>query len=106
MVKVTKGKNEYAFVILKPGYFETGVLNTFFQGSSHNDGLPAYFWIDNCDFDAATNCFEFLLPTLADKSVVERVYLPREYVLLVTIHKTAPPPEEMGKIGFKLPAKS
>jgi len=31
-MKVTKGKKQYVCVILKAGYFETGVLNTFLHG--------------------------------------------------------------------------
>jgi hypothetical protein len=93
-------------VFLKPGYWETGVLRTFFQARVPGQlNLPAYFWTDNCDFDSVANCFEFLLPTVADKKVEETVYLPREYVLLVIVHKHAPPPEEIGKVGFRLPTE-
>jgi hypothetical protein len=102
-MKVTKGKKQYVCAILRPGYFETGVLNTFFRGSSHDDGLPAYFWTDNCDYDAVANCYVFSLATLANKEIVEEVYVPREYVLITMIHKTAlPSDEEIGKIGFRL----
>jgi hypothetical protein len=55
-MRVTKGKNEYVCTFLKAGYFETGILNTFFEGLSQNDGLPAYFWNDNCDYDNVANC--------------------------------------------------
>jgi hypothetical protein len=102
-MKVTKGKKEYACAILKAGYVETGVLNTFFRGSSSDDGLPAFFWSDNCDYDAVANCYVFSLATLANKDKVVEVYIPREYVLVVMTHKTAPPPEEIGRIGFRLP---
>lgn len=104
-MKVRKGKNEYVCTILKPGYVETGILNTFFRGTSERDGLPAYFWNDNCDYDEVANCYVFSIPTLADKNVVETVYIPREYVLITMVHKTSPPTEEMGRIGFRLPAK-
>ena len=104
-MKVTKGKKQYVRVILKAGYFETGVLNTFFLGPSHDDGLPAYFWADNCDYDAVADCYVFSLATLANKETVEEVYIPREYVLITMIHKTAPPPDEIGRIGFRLPAQ-
>ncbi len=104
-MKVTKGKNEYVCTFLRPGYFETGILNTFFQGSSHDVGLPAYFWNDNCDYDDVANCYVFSIPTLADKNVLETVYIPREYVLAVMLHKTAPPPAEIGRIGFRLPTQ-
>jgi len=42
-MRVTKGKNEYVCACFRAGYCETDILNTFFQGSSQNDGLPAYF---------------------------------------------------------------
>jgi hypothetical protein len=102
-MKVTKGKKQYVCAILKPGYVETGVLNTFFRGDTSSDGLPAYFWTDNCDYDAVANCYVFSLATLANKDVVEEVYIPREYILVTMIHKTTPPPEELGRIGFRLP---
>jgi hypothetical protein len=105
-MKVSKGKNEYVCTFLRPGYFETGILNTFFHGSAHPDGLPAFFWNDNCDYDDVANCYVFSLPTLADKNVVEEVYIPREYVLAVMLHKAAPPPAEIGRVGFKLPTQA
>jgi hypothetical protein len=104
-MKVTKGKKEHVCAILKPGYVETGVLNTFFRGSTDNDGLPAYFWCDNCDYDADANCYAFSLATLADKTKAVTVYIPREYVLVVMTHKNAPPPAEIGRIGFRLPTQ-
>jgi hypothetical protein len=102
------GKDEYACVFLQPGYWETGVLRNFFQaGASDDPKLPAYFWTDNCDFDSDANCYEFVLPPLHDNKhdnkSEETVYLPREYVLLVVVPKSAPPPGEIGKMGFKLP---
>ncbi len=103
-MKVTKGKNEYACVFLQPGYWETGVLGDFFQAApSDSRKLPAYFWTDNCDFDSVANCYELVLRPLYNNKIEETVYLPREYGLLVVVHKTAPPPEEIGKMGFKLP---
>ena len=45
----------------------------------------------------------FVLSPLHDNKIEETVYLPREYVLLVVVQKTAPPPGEIGKMGFKLP---
>jgi hypothetical protein len=44
-----------------------------------------------------------VLTPLYNNKIEETVYLPREYVLLLVVHKTAPPPGEIGKIGFKLP---
>jgi|ERR1022692_1449964 hypothetical protein len=104
IMRVKKGKHEYVCTFLKPGYFETGILRTFLQGSSERDGLPAYFWNDNCDYDEVASCYVFDLPTLANKNIVETVYIPREYVLATMVHKSGPPPE-MGKIGFKLPTQ-
>jgi hypothetical protein len=101
------GKNEYACVFLQPGYWETGVLRNFFQaGASDDPKLPAYFWTDNCDFDSDANCYKFVLSPLHDNKIEETVYLPREYVVLVVVQKTAPPPGEIGKMGFKLPERS
>lgn len=107
-MKITKGNNEYACVFLQPGYWETGVLSDFFQaGASEDRTLPAYFWTDNCDFDSVANCYVLVLTPLHNKThnktVEETVYLPREHVLLLVAQKTAPPPGEIGKIGFKLP---
>ena len=103
-MKITKGNNEYACVFLQPGYWETGVLSDFFQaGASEDRTLPAYFWTDNCDFDSVANCYVLVLTPMHDKMVEETVYLPREHVLLLVAQKTAPPPGEIGKIGFKLP---
>jgi len=88
------GKNEYACVFLQPGYWETGVLRNFFQaGASDDPKLPAYFWTDNCDFDSDANCYKFVLSPLHDNK-------------LVVVQKTAPPPGEIGKMGFKLPERS
>jgi hypothetical protein len=47
-----------------------------------------------------------VLSPLHDNKIEETVYLPREYVLLVVVQKTAPPPGEIGKMGFKLPERS
>lgn len=104
-MKVTKGKKEYVCAMLKAGYFETGILNTFFNGSSNDLNLPAFFWTDNCDYDAGANCYMFLLVAIASQKEV-MVYIPREYVLAILVRKTAPPSAEMGKIGFKLPEAS
>jgi hypothetical protein len=97
-------KNEYACVFLQPGYWETGVLRNFFQvGASDDPKLPAYFWTGNCDFDSDANCYKLVLSPLQDNKIEETVYLPREFVLLVVVQKTAPPPGEIGKMVFKLP---
>jgi len=40
------------------------------------------------------------------KVTKEEVYITREYVLVTMIHKTAPPPEEIGRIGFRLSAQN
>jgi hypothetical protein len=47
-----------------------------------------------------------VLSPLHDNKIEETVYLPREYVLLVVVQTTAPPPGEIGKMGFKLPERS
>jgi hypothetical protein len=105
-MKVTKGKNVYVCIFLRPGYFETGILNTFLRGSTNDDGLPAYFWSDNCDYDDIANCYLFSLPTLANKDIEGIVHIPREYVLAVVLHiDSAPPAADMGRIGFELPPK-
>jgi hypothetical protein len=104
-MRVQKGKKEYVCTFLKPGYFETGILGTYFQGASEPGRvLPAYFWNDNCDYDAVGSCYVFDIPTLADKNIVETVYIPREYVLVTIVHKAERAPE-MGKIGFGYPTK-
>lgn len=106
-MKVTKNEKtkNYVCVFLKAGYFETGILDTFFRTALSNDlNLPAYFWIDNCDYDPVANCYQFCLPILDHPGREEEVYIPREYVLLVCVLEGKDnPAKEMGKVGFKIP---
>jgi hypothetical protein len=104
-MKVVKGKKTIRMHNAETRIFRDRSAKYFFQGSSDNGGLPAYFWADNCDYDEASNCYVFSLSTLANKDVVEEVYIPREYVLLTMIQKTAPPPGELERIGFRVPTQ-
>jgi hypothetical protein len=102
-MRVKKDSHEYVCVFLKPGYFETGVLGDYFSATVPDVGKPAYFWTDNIDSDELGN-YRVRLKRLSGSTTEEDVYIPHEYVLLVTAQKAKGNPKpDTRKIGFVLP---
>jgi hypothetical protein len=102
-MQIKKDSHEYACLYLKPGYFETGVLKEYLRGSSNFDGTPSYFWTDNIDTDEVGN-YRVRLKRVYDANIEEDVYIPREYVLLITTQKVKGHEKpDTRKIGFVMP---
>ncbi len=101
-MQVTKGSHVYVCVFLRPGYFETGVLGDYFRAEFGNAAKPAYFWADNIESDDLAN-YRIRLNRLSDPTIEEDVYIPRDYVLLVTTQKAKGDwKPDTQKIGFRL----
>lgn len=98
-MKIEKGES-WVCVFLRTGYWETGVLRDFLSTDfPDTTNLPSYFWSDNCDYDPVANCYQFRLPILYQKNVMDDIYIPREYVLVIRVHPDKP--KELGRIGFQ-----
>jgi hypothetical protein len=99
-VRVKKDSDEYVCVFLKPGYFETHVLDEYFGATEPDADKPAYFWTDNIDSDELGN-YRVQLKRLSGLTE-EDVYIPHEYVLLITTQKAKGGKPDARKIGFAL----
>jgi len=91
-------------VFLRPGYWETGILWMYFNERKPGEkDLPVFFHSTNCDYDPVAGCYKFGLAALHDPTLIEDVYIPREYVVGIAVRKEPVSKNQMRSIGFAHP---
>jgi len=90
--------------------WDSGLLQNFFYMLPQENNLPIYFMTDNCDFDAASNCYVFKIPRLhpdsPDTQDIHDVYIPREYVRGICVKHGEKSKQDMRMIGFQAGQKA
>ncbi len=100
-----KTENVIVRVYLDSIYWETGVLNPYFEDFRYEEHKTMYFRSDNVDYDADSRCYIFRLTQLGDPPIRRDVHIPERFVLGIAIRDGEEPREDMQTIGFVPPRK-
>jgi hypothetical protein len=96
-------KNSMVRVHITRELWDCGVLWPFFEDAIPDvTNVPIYFRATNCAFDQDSGCYVFKLPFLREEHGIADVYVPREFVLGMSVERDVKSsPQEMSKLGFK-----
>jgi hypothetical protein len=106
---VRKVENALVRVYIRDGFWETGVLRSYFQDLQPDLHTPMFFRSTNCDFDVDTRCYIFKLPELGrEPPVLRDVFIPERFVVGLAVKQAAD--EEysstIGRVGFPIPSNT